>query len=908
MSLCKKLKQKSYFLLFSALFAVMLFAPFSLRIDTYQAQLTLSADIANAGWLDGPFEGFLKTIDNWVASGVRAVTIGVAYLVLKAADTAFSGVLYYSLVNFGQTFNNTFKDAVDQAWTLSRDFANLIIISMFVYAAVGTILRLKDYNLEKFIVKIIIVALLINFSMFMVKFTVDVSNVIAYQFYKEIATLAEQKTDANNQKNEQIYIGSLMAKKMGVSAGKIISNKELDRLVRAKEAWWYTTFIVYPVIGFIIAFTAAVLFYGTFVMLSRFLGLLLVMALSAIGFVMLIVPKLGDTYFQKWWQGLLRYSLFAPIFSFMLLLTVTIIAYIGNVSGAQNSSLMVLMATGSWASAIIAPFVVIGLLFAAIKISNSLSIAGSNIATKIAGTAMSAALFPALWGARAVRLSGTNAIATSKGLHKLSESRFAKFTGLYKPIDQLRYKAKKSADNKAGMHIGDTFLGKKLSDAGVKLGSSMKGIDKYQKAELKEGVLNKEKAGLERKIKKLQEKASKAEEKINEHKSGTKKGATENKVDTEKITTKVKEQDTQNQAASDARAQAEEQAQKAATGEKIVKVAQEAKHEAAQAVSDEKAKNAVQRLREKISSLQGKDAREIAGSILNDSDLLVQDYSPEIQKSLSELESAYRQGDTNNITSAYNKLSKNIGLNSSDKEKNEHETQLSTKEMARTATLKTTQQLSDKTIKNVADGFTEILNNITDKETREMYKDVYTHRGGAKTTFSNAIDVFHSKGLKDNPTVNLNGEKLTLKEAVTKLFERSGIDTSKFTENNVEKIGSASASRHTAVLTPEQRELKAKRSWFEQFKRNRQAKKLKDDRRITKEAPEKIKELEKRLEQVNQELGEIKINDPSDVAYQASKLKGGAQKKFVENLKRNLDDKNFEDLIKEMEKHKKTKE
>ncbi len=885
-------KRKSYFLLFSFLLVALLLVPFSLQIHTVE-HIKLSTNLAYAAdWriLTDPI-GWLK---DFVSNAVRAATVGVAYLALQLSDGIFSTVLYYSLVNFAQTFNDTLKEAVDHAWTLSRDFANLIIISMFVYAAVGTILRLKDYNLEKFIVKIIIVALLINFSMFMVKFAVDVSNIIAYQFYKEIAVLAENQQDNDNKNNAQIYIGSLIAKQMGVTS--VMFNKELDNLVKKEKVWLYTTFIVYPVMAFILAFTAGVLIYGSLVMLSRFLGLILVMALSAVGFVMLIVPKIGDNYFHKWWQGLLRYALFAPIFSFMLLLVVTIIAYMGKTAGTENTDLITLMATGSWGVALISPFIVIGLLFSAIKISNSLSIAGSNMAMKLTGNTMSAALLPSLWGIRKARIAGAHEISKNKYLEKLSGSRVAKLTGLYKPIDQLRYSANKIADKQTGMHIGDTALGKKLSDMGLKFGSSMKGLDSYQKEELKKGILSREKTALEKKIERLKKKTSQAsEDKTNQGKESAKKDASGNKINTEQITTKVKELDKQNQSASDARAQAEEQAQKAATEEKIVKVAQDAKQQAAQVVSADKAQDAVKRLREKLTSLRDKSAMETADSILNDPTLTVQDYSPEIQKALSELESAYRAGDEEALKDAYRILLNNANDTYNNTNDQENILRPSQSEINKNAWLGTKQDLSDDTINAFGADFKALLNSVSDENVKHKLISQNLD-GSAATWLDNARKIYQNKSVKDNPTVEWNGQQSTLKEQLGKLFEKHGIDTELFEDAQIspDTTQNSASTNRQSILSPEQKNLKPKRSWFEQKRRNRKAYNLK-----------KLRQLETKLKEVNSELGTLSSDDPTDIAYKASKLSSGAQKKFVENLKRNLDDQAFEKLIQEMDKHKK---
>ncbi len=315
----------------------------------------------------------------WLAVGLITWLISVidAYL--------FSVAIDQTLVHLGQFYNDNFNEAVNTAWKISRDLSNLLIISMFVYAAIGTILRLSDYNLEKFIVKIIIVALLVNFSMFFAKFAIDVSNVVAYQIYREM------KKATNSKEGESIKISSVILQKIGTN--NLEAQHELAELAAKKNKFWRVNGVIFPLTIFVLAFLAGVLVYGTIVMFTRVLGIILVIALSAVGFVMMIVPNIGDNFFEKWWNALLRYAIFAPLFMFMLFISLTVI----DALGGQQSMLVAMASEKDLLTALLYPFVIIGLLLASIKISNSLSIVGSNIATKLAletGSAMS-------WFARA---------------------------------------------------------------------------------------------------------------------------------------------------------------------------------------------------------------------------------------------------------------------------------------------------------------------------------------------------------------------------------------------------------------------------------------------------------------------------------------------------------------------------
>ncbi len=320
------------------------------------------------------------------------IWVFIPYNLVLLADELFSLSISQTIVHFGSWYNSLFKDAVDKVWLISRNLANLIIIGMFIFSAVATILRLKDYELEKWIIKIIIVALLINFSMFFAKIAIDVSHAMAYQIYKNsiqsIATVSS--TSQNQNQKEKVNVGSVIIRQMGIE--KLSNDKEFAKKLSSAEysgAW-----VAYPILGLVLVFLAGTLIYGTVVMFTRVLGIILVIGLSAVGFVSLLLPNDLNKNFEKWWKNLLNYSLFAPLFMFMLYITLVIVQYLSTkTSGGEDYGIVALLLKGSWFDALIVPFVIIGLLLASVKISNQLAIVGSNFASWAAMQTIGAGTF-----------------------------------------------------------------------------------------------------------------------------------------------------------------------------------------------------------------------------------------------------------------------------------------------------------------------------------------------------------------------------------------------------------------------------------------------------------------------------------------------------------------------------------
>jgi len=85
-------------------------------------------------------------------------------------------------------------DFLPQAWRIARDLSNIFFILILLYIAIKIILGLAGHDGKKMIIWVIIMALLINFSMFATKIVIDSSNVLALIFYNKIETRAIDST------------------------------------------------------------------------------------------------------------------------------------------------------------------------------------------------------------------------------------------------------------------------------------------------------------------------------------------------------------------------------------------------------------------------------------------------------------------------------------------------------------------------------------------------------------------------------------------------------------------------------------------------------------------------------------------------------------------------------------------
>ena len=70
-------------------------------------------------------------------------------------------------------------------WVVTRDLANMFFIFILLYIAIATILEIAAYNAKALLARLIIVALLLNFSLFFTRVIIDASNILALAFYDQ---------------------------------------------------------------------------------------------------------------------------------------------------------------------------------------------------------------------------------------------------------------------------------------------------------------------------------------------------------------------------------------------------------------------------------------------------------------------------------------------------------------------------------------------------------------------------------------------------------------------------------------------------------------------------------------------------------------------------------------------------
>ncbi len=242
-----------------------------------------------------------------IAGGL--LNLAISYLVIGMGDLVRTG-------GFGAP--------IDTMWKIFRGLVNISFVFALIYIGITTIINSGASGAKKLLGAVIISALLVNFSLFFAKATIDVSNIVADNIYRKILSTPQQIGQVSS-----VGISGLFMEKMGILP--LLLNKETSatqaRLKSSMDKDSGVSFtILYSIGGGILMFVLAYAFaFGAFLLIIRFVMLILLMIFSPIAFLPDVLPGFGE-YRKKWWSTLLSQAFFAPVYLFGLYLSLYILS------------------------------------------------------------------------------------------------------------------------------------------------------------------------------------------------------------------------------------------------------------------------------------------------------------------------------------------------------------------------------------------------------------------------------------------------------------------------------------------------------------------------------------------------------------------------------------------------------
>lgn len=302
------------------------------------------------------------------------IPTGVFYLIYKPASIILAGTSYLFDIVLNMSIRKEFvvRPFIDSSWTIMRDFSNMAFIFVLLYTGIATMLGTPGW--AKTVRNVVIIALLINFSLFFTKVVIDAGNIIAVGVHEAIMSGSPNGISTALVKGftPQAFLGK---------TGEL--SDAMDAIVIFLIAAIINGYAAY------IFFKAALLFFG------RLIAFWFLMIVSPFAFISITLPK--GNVFNGWLDTLLKQSFVAPVYLFLLYLILQIINSEGDgLLGGANLG----VASGSFIfDKLIAPIIMATLILFALqqalkmaeKMAGDFGAMGSKMAGAIIGTGLSLA-------------------------------------------------------------------------------------------------------------------------------------------------------------------------------------------------------------------------------------------------------------------------------------------------------------------------------------------------------------------------------------------------------------------------------------------------------------------------------------------------------------------------------------
>lgn len=310
---------------------------------------------------------------------------------LWAGGVVFNMTLAYSL-NMGQFLET--MPIVNTGWVVFRDVANMTFIFILLAIAIGTILRIESYNVKKLLAQVLITALLLNFSLLFAKVVIDTSNILAFQFYKQITAgdpIQTGNTPADFYRNvvdtADGGLSAAIVRSLGITSIYSPAGTDGDILSDIKaSAVQGSNLIIIGVGGFILTMCVAFIFFAaTIFFVVRTVALIFLMILSPLAFLARALPQ-TKKHFSTWSSMLISQSFFAP--AFLILMWIVFATIGGQYTGVDGEAMNFasFLTGGKNAVGTIYTFMIlIALILGSLGVAKSFGAWGGSMATNFAG-------------------------------------------------------------------------------------------------------------------------------------------------------------------------------------------------------------------------------------------------------------------------------------------------------------------------------------------------------------------------------------------------------------------------------------------------------------------------------------------------------------------------------------------
>lgn len=301
MSIFVKTKRKHALFLILSVFlfgSALLVVPQLAGVQSVHAAAQATADQKGSGGLWSDLTGWWNDLS---INPIKWLLYGFVVVLAWLAQAATAILVWAIDPNYISGPDGVLNSTVIYTlWKFIRDFFNLFFILVLLYTAFTIIFQVAS-NYKQALLKLVLMALLVNFSFPISRFIIDTANVPMYFF-------AQQAFGGGTASAGTAFSGTILnaTKLKEILVPQHLGNTSSEQLLAA--------------VIFLFLFSMSLLVQSVMLVI-RLVALIILVIFSSVGFATSIIPGLS-TYSKQWWDNLLKYAFFGPATMLMMLISV----------------------------------------------------------------------------------------------------------------------------------------------------------------------------------------------------------------------------------------------------------------------------------------------------------------------------------------------------------------------------------------------------------------------------------------------------------------------------------------------------------------------------------------------------------------------------------------------------------
>lgn len=248
---------------------------------------------------------------DWMIDVVGGLCQAIVYCLGQILLLVMKGVIYVA-----QYSDFIHSPAVSKGWIIMRDVCNMFFVLILLVIAFATILKIEKYSYKKYLPKLILMAVLINFSKTICGLLIDVAQVVMLTFVNAFKTIA----------------GGSLVDMLGITDWLNMKDATV-----ATSGWAalgaYVFAVVYVIVALVVLVTMLM------VLIMRIVMIWIYVVLSPMAYLLAAFPG-GEQYSSRWWSDFTKNLVVGPILAFFIWLSFAAVSP-GSTGTGQGGALYV---------------------------------------------------------------------------------------------------------------------------------------------------------------------------------------------------------------------------------------------------------------------------------------------------------------------------------------------------------------------------------------------------------------------------------------------------------------------------------------------------------------------------------------------------------------------------------------